>query len=202
MKQINSIALKILLASAMTQLALASAPDKGPVIISLSNGTGSVQFEAIGRPSALHINGKGEAPEGEFSILNNNLSGTASFKLESLDTGIKMRNEHMKKKYLETDKYPKALFTFTKLEIPESIRIKNGSAENVPFAGKLKLHGIEKAIAGTAKLERKDEHLVFGGDFSLKIGEYQIASPGFAGITMADDVKVNVRFSAPLVTRQ
>ena len=35
-------------------------------------------------------------------------------------------------------------------------------------------------------------------DFQLKLADYSIAVPSFAGITIADEVLVNVQTSAPL----
>lgn len=71
--------------------------------------SGSVEFLAIGRPSAIKIRGKGTAPEGKVTLVsdkeNRIARGTLVFDMTSLDTGMDTRNEHMKEKYLETGKY-------------------------------------------------------------------------------------------------
>lgn len=159
---------------------------------------GTVEFHAIGRPSALRINGKGAAPQINLTIENNQVSGVASFSLDTLDTGINLRNTHMKKKYLETEKYPDSKITFSMFPLPESLSNENGRADKVPFQGMLLLHGVEKPVSGLAKIERKSGQVQVSADFGLKISDFGITSPGFAGITMAEDVQVSVRFTAPI----
>jgi len=180
----------------------AATPPNQKWILDLEKSSGTVEFKAIGRPSALKINGKGDKAKGALNIEGLNLTGTASFALDSLDTGIKLRNEHMKKKYLETDKYPEAKFTFTKVILPESLNAENASVDKLPFEGKLLLHGVEKPVSGLAKIERKGAEVSVAANFGLKISDYGIPAPGFAGITMAEDVDVQVQFSGPYTKAQ
>lgn len=163
----------------------------------LDQGTGETKFLALGRPSALKIVGKGAAPKGTLIFEPRKVAGTVRFDLASLDTGIGMRNEHMKTKYLEVEKYPEATLTLTKFEI--SIEKLRGDFEafDVPFEGKLSLHGVEKLISGTSKISRSGAKLNIEANFELAISDYRIASPGYAGVTMAKDVKVSIKSSAP-----
>ncbi len=180
----------------------ASVPTNSKWLVNLDQGNGTVEFNAVGRPSALKIRGKGAAPKGTLTVEGTALSGAATFSLDSLDTGIKLRNEHMKKKYLETEKYPEAKVTFAKLSLPDSLKADGAVAEKVPFQGTLSLHGVEKPISGTAKIERKGGQVQLAADFGLKISDFGIATPGFAGITMAEDVQVLVQLAAPVTTQQ
>jgi len=167
------------------------------ITYNLDQGTGSVEFNAIGRPSALKIHGKGAHPQGTLTFSGTSITGTATFDLSSLDTGINMRNEHMKNKYLEVGKYPQSKFTFTKITLPDSFKgSTDQSISNVPFEGTLNLHGVDQPIKGTAKVEKKSGQLSFVGDFSIVIDDYKIPTPGFAGITMASKVDVEVTFNA------
>jgi polyisoprenoid-binding protein YceI len=178
----------------------ASTPSTQKWLVNLDQGSGAVEFDATGRPSALKIRGKGAAPRGSLTLESNMASGSLSFELDTLDTGIKLRNQHMKEKYLETAKYSKATLTITKLSIPDAIKGETAKFDKLPFEGTLSLHGVEKPITGNAKVERNGKLLNVDADLALKISDYGIATPGFAGITMAEDVKILVRFSAPVVT--
>lgn len=164
----------------------------------LDQGNGSVEFNAVGRPSAIKIKGKGTNAKGTLTLEGNRVSGIAIFALDSLDTGIKLRNEHMKTKYLETEKFPEARLTLSQITLPESFKGDVAMAENVPFEGKLLLHGVEKLVKGNASVERKGAEVTLDAVFDLKISDFAIATPGFAGITMAEDVKVIVRTTAPI----
>ena len=79
--------------------------------IDLSKTSHEINFLAVGQPSALKISGKlapGSAMTGKLEVVKNELVGNASIALDSFDTGIGLRNRHMKEKYLETAKYPEA----------------------------------------------------------------------------------------------
>ena len=163
--------------------------------------SGAVEFNAIGRPSALKIHGKGTAPKGALTVEGGTASGQLTFDLESLDTGIKMRNEHMKQKYLEVGKYSEATLTLTKMAISSAVLIEAGKSESVPFQGILHLHGIEKPVTGTAKLDRNGNNLSVDAQFGIKISDYGITIPSFSGITMAEDVNVSVQLTTPVISQ-
>lgn len=157
---------------------------------------GQVEFEAIGRPSMLKIHGVGVAPEGQFRIENGALRGSASFDLSTLDTGIGLRNRHMKEKYLETEKYPQATLRLENVPLGAHFNETDAATlEKIPFSAKLLLHGVEKSVQGEARIQKKNTSIEVVARFSIKIADFAIPTPGFAGITMADEVNVSVAFS-------
>jgi polyisoprenoid-binding protein YceI len=109
-----------------------------------------------------------------------------------------MRTNHKKEKYLETGKYPKAKLTIVSLKLPAAL-LTAGEAE-APFTGTLSLHGVDKPVAGTSSLKRVGDRIDVDAKFDATIGDYGIAVPKFAGITVAQDVKVEVKFQG-IVTR-
>jgi polyisoprenoid-binding protein YceI len=164
------------------------------------HATGETDFHAIGRPSALKINGKGTPPKGSLTWTGQKVEGTLIQDMDSLDSGISMRTHHMKEKYLETGKYPQAKLTIVSVMLPkENTPEKDFVVEQVPFEGKLLLHGVEKPIKGVARLEKKGQNLKVAADFPVKISDYGIAVPSFAGITVADEVTLNILADAPLL---
>lgn len=60
--------------------------------------------------------------------------------LASIDTGIPLRNEHMRDNFLETKKYPKTAFVATKI-IPLS-KLQDGKTINLTGKGDFTVHGI------------------------------------------------------------
>ncbi len=159
---------------------------------------GFVEFKAIGRPSALQIHGKGEKPKGKLYIDGGTFSGSSTFSLDSLDTGINLRNEHMKSKYLETGKYSEAKLTFIKVIVLDLLKSEVMTPQKITFEGKLLLHGIEKVISGTVEIEKKKSEIFITAEFSIKISDFEIDIPSFAGITMAEDVELRVQVNGPL----
>ena len=62
--------------------------------------------------------------------------------LASIDTGIGLRNRHMRENYLETDKYPHATYSGKLVKVDKS----NSENEyNVAVQGAFKIHGVEKS---------------------------------------------------------
>lgn len=195
------LVLSTLMATALANAGWSQEPGVSPanaVLVDFDHGSGGVEFRATGHPSALKIVGKGSAPKGEFSLNGTQVRGTALFDLTSLDTGIGVRTRHMKEKYLETEKYHDAKLTITQMELPKSVTPGQVSAEQVPFTGTLALHGVEKPVSGTATLKQNGDKLSVDAQFGLKLSDYQINIPVFAGITVADEVQVSVSEAAPI----
>jgi polyisoprenoid-binding protein YceI len=168
----------------------------------LDQKSGSIEFQAKGHPSALRIVGKGTGPQGSFAIAKQSVTGSASFDLTSLDTGISLRDKHMKEKYLQVDKYPNAKLSITQMNLPVAPSGGKVSAENVPFQGTLNLHGTEKPVTGTAKVDLDSQKVKIAANFDLNMADYGIEVPSFAGITIDNAVSVTIQsegnVSAPL----
>lgn len=166
---------------------------KGPVtVVELNSSKSEVEFRAIGKPSFLKVNGKGTKLKGDFEIQGKNVTGESSFPLETLDTGIDLRNKHMKEKYLEIKTYPEAKFTLTHLVLPSEL--KNESAfEQLAFTGTLSLRGKTQTVSGKVDISRSDRVVSIMATFKTKISLYGIPEPGFKGVTVADEVDVYIR---------
>lgn len=173
-----------------------------PVDINFSNNTGSTEFRATGHPHVLHVVGKGSGPSGDIHVTDKVASGVLNFDLISLDSGIEMRDEHMKNKYLEVGKYPKAQLTIAKLQLPQEIAGKPFVITEAPFQGTLLLHGVSKPIVGTVTLKGDGVNaLALDSKFSLKLSDFGIEIPSYAGVTIADDVQVNVVSTPHIATK-
>ncbi|MSP19180.1 MAG: YceI family protein [Bdellovibrionales bacterium] len=147
-------------------------------------------FTALATPGALKILGKQSDPKAiktKIIIHGQQMSGTASLQLVSLSTGIDLRDKHMKEKYLETDKFPQAIFTFKKLTLPNEL-----TGEKIPFDGTMNLHGVEKPISGYIRLEKKESALTITHEFKIKTGDFGITTPHFMSVTMGQEVVVKV----------
>ncbi len=171
--------------------------------VDLKNATsGSVEFTAVGSPSALKINGKGKTPTGNITVDNLKAHAEFIFELESLTTGIKMRDEHMKEKYLQTRQYPLAELKIESMQLPISFeKVTTSSneiqAEDLPFEGKLKVHGVENPVQGKVKIKRKGDIIQAEAQFETPIQSYKMDTPSFAGISITKSVTVHVQFESP-----
>ncbi len=77
---------------------------------------------------------------------------SASFDVDlaSIDTGIPLRNEHMRDNFLETKKYPKANFTVKSVSAPQT-QLKAGKKITVQAVGTFTIHG--KSVVKTVPVD-------------------------------------------------
>lgn len=136
----------------------------------------------------------------EFVGSSNHLHGLVDLNDNSLDfyvdlntltTGIKLRDRHMRENYLETKKYPFAEFT-GKLSPQDLHGLKLGQA--VQAVGDFKIHGRKKAIKVPGKLQLSDDgkELMLKAEFVLKLSDYGIEVPGvlFYELSEVQEVKI------------
>lgn len=84
---------------------LSTAAQAAPSIsVELNAEKSPVGFTAVGRPSALKIKGEGAKATGALKSAGDSLEGEISANLDVFQTGISLRDHHMKEKYLETGK--------------------------------------------------------------------------------------------------
>ena len=124
-----------------------------------------------------------------------NITGDLIVDLNKLDTGITLRTKHMKEKCLEVEKYPQAKISITEMKYI-------AGADSIPFSGTLTLHGVSKPVAGKMKVERKDDSMSIHADFDVKMSDYAIVVPVFAGITVEDKVAIAVDAKAQMAAGQ
>ncbi len=156
-----------------------------------------VTFVCIGKPSALKIEGVGEDLTGKFTKDGDKFDGEAHLKIDTIDTGVGLRNKHMREKYLESGKFPDAIIKIRKLPWGPADD-KDFAEQEGPFEGDLTLHGVTKPVKGTAKVERKAGILTSHVAFSTTIPEYNVDIPSFMGVTVASSVDVLVDLEVPV----
>ena len=152
---------------------------------------GETCFLAVGKPAMIKIKGRSPAPKTIVKIENNKMSVESTVVLNDLDTGIGMRDEHMKDNYLQTKQFPNALLKIENITVAEGFETKPSKIKEQAFEGKLTLHGKEQKVTGTFSLS---ESLELVANFSFKLSDYGIEIPEYLGITVADQVKVDTEF--------
>ena len=153
---------------------------------------GKVEVLAVGKPQFIKIRGKGGAPNGELQVEGKKAKGKFEFELATLDTGINLRNEHMRDKYLEVKQHPKAKLEIESLELKEDFKSASPKISETPFNGKLTLHGVTNPVSGKFKVGEKRD---VNADFKIKLSDYKIDIPKYLGVTVADEVDVQVEIA-------
>lgn len=146
---------------------------------------GSVEFVSKARNetfkgTSTHLNG----------LIDLN-SGSVDFyiDLNTLRTGISLRDEHMRESYLETKKFPFAEFTGKLNGYNPSVK----DTQNVIVTGVFKLHGIEKDRTIRGRIFSDDDKLVIGAEWTVLLSDHDIAIPQLMFLKLADSQEVTIR---------
>ena len=134
------------------------------------------------------VKGEVTLPEG-----TRDLAGSFSVDLRTLDTGIGLRNTHLRDNYLEVSRgptYDTAVLSAVVLDAPPPPR---GRSATLGFKGVLSVHGNAKPITGTAEVSHKGDSLDVKVKFPLRIDVYDIARPSYLGVGVTNQIDVEVR---------
>lgn len=149
-------------------------------------GEAETVFDAVG-PAGFKMQGKTSA----LILRQEGGQLTLVVPLAGLETGIALRDRHLREKYLEVAKYPEAQLQveLTKLKLPEPGAKSAGEAE-----GTLQLHGVSRKVSFRYEISRQGETYSVVGTVPLNMSHYQIQKPSYLGVTVKPDVVVTSRF--------
>ncbi|MGE5430664.1 MAG: YceI family protein, partial [Syntrophomonadaceae bacterium] len=111
--------------------------------------------------------------------------------LRTIDTGIGLRNRHMREDYLETDKYPMTSF---KGKIIKADKASDGKL-NVVAEGNMSIHGVTRPITirGTLTPSQAGGYRV-QSNFEVKLPDYNIPIPQLMFLKISEVMKLNLDF--------
>jgi polyisoprenoid-binding protein YceI len=136
---------------------------------------------------------------------------TFAVDLRTVDTGIAMRNQDMRTNYLETDEYPKATFTLTKLMSADHQSLTPGQTVKIVAEGQFTVHGVTKTYqipitltyTPSASSPEATQRL-YGGNGDLvnvtaewvvRLADHGIIRPSFLFMRLAEEQRVSVAFA-------
>lgn len=143
-----------------------------------------IKFSATGKPSFIKANGSVPLVETNLEFGTSEISGTAIVDLNKLDSGIELRDEHLKEKYLHTKKFPEAIIVFNKQKVNFGKRNR--------LKAVLNFHGKKNEIILDAEFKKNGKIVTLHSGFEFLLTDFGVELPSFQGITAADKVKINV----------
>jgi polyisoprenoid-binding protein YceI len=124
-------------------------------------------------------------------------SGTLVIDVSSIDTGIALRNDHMKSdKWMDAAKYPTIVF--------KTEKVQKLSGDDYKVTGKLTLHGVTRNVSTKARVRYRasgeaTKTVGFDGDvlqisarLPIKLSDYGIILPQAVKGKVANDVTLSV----------
>jgi polyisoprenoid-binding protein YceI len=127
------------------------------------------------------------------------LTGELEIDLATIDTGIALRNQHLRENYLEVGKpgFDKAVLSEIRVTEARSVTFEGRSS----FAGTLKLHGVTHAIGGSAELKREAGGMRVTASFPLTLTDFGVEPPQYMGVGVGNRLIVKVAFLAVAAAR-
>ena len=125
-------------------------------------------------------------------------SVTVHFEVDvsSLDTGLAMRNRHMRENHLETGRFPRAVFDGATLLDSSGVVLNPGVQTAFEAEGLFTLHGVSRRlrvrVEATYRATAEDRRIAFRATFLVALADYQISRPQFLFLKLAESQDVRV----------
>lgn len=123
------------------------------------------------------------------------LAGEVSMDLATIDTGISLRNQHLRENYLEVAKgegFNRAVLS--------DIHLSEVAGETfdgtTPFTGTLLLHGVKRPVTGTVEIHRESEGRRVRAEFPLVLTDFAVTPPEYLGVGVGSRLLVKVSLMA------
>ncbi|APF20844.1 YceI family protein [Caldithrix abyssi] len=115
--------------------------------------------------------------------------------LNTLDTGIGLRNRHMRENYLESDRFPKAFFEGTIVKVKKLTE----NHYQVETEGRFYCHGIKQKRKIMGEVFVNGEQLRIKSAFEVKLSDHQIEIPSIMFFKIDENMQVQVDFTVQAV---
>ena len=123
------------------------------------------------------------------------LTGEISMDLATIDTGIALRNKHLRETYLEVAKgagFDKAVLSEIRLNEADGESFDGRTA----FTGNLLLHGMKHAVDGTAEIRHDGQGRRVQAEFRIVLTDFGVKPPEYLGVGVGDRLLVKVDLTA------
>jgi len=118
--------------------------------------------------------------------------------LDALDTGIGLRNRHMRENYLQTDKFR---YASLKGKIVKATQLSSGVFK-VDVQAEMFIHGVTQNISLSGTLSKTGEKTYnIKSDYSVKLSSYNIEIPNFMMMKLNEVVQLHLNFNLQQVIK-
>jgi hypothetical protein len=106
-----------------------------------------------------------------------------------------LMQEHFNENYVESDKYPKAIFTGI-IENSKAISLTTDNVITVKVNGSLTIHGVNNPVNTTAIITVKNGVIAASSNFSIVLADYKISIPSIVADKINKSIAISVTIPA------
>jgi polyisoprenoid-binding protein YceI len=168
---------------------LAIGPDAGPGTVVFTSRAPMESFEG----TTADVTGRVVLNP---TNLGDSLEIAVQVDMASLDTGIGLRNRHMRENHLHTDRFPRAAFTGARILEGAGADLRDGVPHDVVLEGAMMLHGVTRTVTAPVRLTWSDgedgTRLRIESRFEVTLADYDIPRPAFLIMKLNDVQRLRV----------
>lgn len=122
------------------------------------------------------------------------LTGRLVVDLATIDTGIGLRNRHLRENYLEIAKegFDEAVLSEVRVAAASSAAFRGKSG----FTATLLLHGVKQTVSGECEIRDSAPGVLVQATFPLGLRDFGIEPPQYMGVGVGNKLLVRVEFRA------
>lgn len=111
--------------------------------------------------------------------------------LASLDTGLGLRNRHMRNNYLEVREFPYAIFE----AVIERVESASDAGFRVTAQGVVEIHGVRREMRIPCDLSTRGEGYRVRCAFNVLLSDFDIEIPRIMFLKLADEIRIELDFA-------
>jgi len=191
----------VFLAAAVAAVATDPAPENAATLVKVTGGVAT--FDSTTNMPGIGVKGKSNSMSGEVSVIHTAeglslQSINATVPVTTLATGMKMRDEHMRKLIFATSSGDAPDLQF-RAEAASCGQHGSGREFTCSLTGNLQIRGIDRPVVVALKVKEQSsdpESFKVDGDGLVKLSDYGITPPTQLGVSLANEVKFHLELQA------
>jgi polyisoprenoid-binding protein YceI len=145
----------------------------------------SAGFAGVG-PAGFTI----EGTTSTVGVVDDGRTFSVTVDLASVKTGISLRDEHMREKYLHVDRFPSAVLVVSR----QAVALPDDGSRESTATGSMTIHGVTKEQPFSFRASCVQRVCSVEGTAKLNFNDFGVAVPSYLGITVKPNVTVKATF--------
>lgn len=152
----------------------------------------SVSFDATAKSSPETIAGKSTTGSSVIDASTGNMEFAVLIK--SINFKKALMQEHFNENYLESSKFPKAVFK-GKIDNIKDINFQKDGTYRAVVSGQITIHGVTKPVTANATLKVTGDRILANATFNAKMADFDIDIPSLVSDKVGKSANINIEAS-------